>query len=80
MHPGCPVAILFIAPFAWLISASFQPIGEIFSEPPHWIPKNPTLDGYKEFLNLGTLTKAEQGQGSGDWQLVRSTAPSSRSR
>jgi multiple sugar transport system permease protein len=48
--PGC---ILFLAPLAWLVSASFQPMGEIFSYPPKWIPNNPTLDGYKKFLGLG---------------------------
>ena len=26
-----PLAIIFVAPFAWLVSASFQPMGEIFS-------------------------------------------------
>ena len=36
-----PTAILFVAPFAWLISASFQNIGDIFSWPPHWIPQQP---------------------------------------
>jgi multiple sugar transport system permease protein len=45
-----PGAILFVAPFAWLISASFQPIGDIFSWPPQWIPENPTIDGYQTFL------------------------------
>jgi multiple sugar transport system permease protein len=48
-----PGAILFVAPLAWLISASFQPVGDIFSWPPQWIPQNPTIDGYKRFFGIG---------------------------
>jgi multiple sugar transport system permease protein len=48
-----PGAILFVAPFAWLVSASFQPMGDIFSWPPQWIPKHPSLHGYRSFLGIG---------------------------
>jgi multiple sugar transport system permease protein len=47
-----PGAILFVAPLAWLISASFQPVGDIFSWPPQWIPENPNLEGYKLFFGI----------------------------
>jgi multiple sugar transport system permease protein len=47
-----PGAILFVAPLAWLVSASFQPVGEIFSWPPQWIPENPNLEGYKLFFGI----------------------------
>jgi multiple sugar transport system permease protein len=47
-----PGAILFLAPFAWMVSASFQPMGDIFSWPPQWIPNNPTLHGYETFFGL----------------------------
>jgi multiple sugar transport system permease protein len=69
-----PIAILFVAPFAWLISASFQPIGTIFANPPTWIPDDPTLGGYKGFLNVGNLTKAQEGQGHGDWRWFVNSA------
>lgn len=69
-----PAAILFVAPFAWLISASFQPISTIFANPPTWIPGNPTIAGYKGFLNVGHLTKAQQGQGHGDWRWFANSA------
>jgi multiple sugar transport system permease protein len=69
-----PLALLFVAPFAWLISASFQPMGEIFSSTPHWVPKDPTLDGYKGFLNVGHLTNAQKGQGHGDWRWFANSA------
>jgi multiple sugar transport system permease protein len=68
-----PLAILFVAPFAWLVSASFQPLTEIFSTPPQWIPKNPTLDGYQAFLNVGTLTGSQRLQGHGDWIWFRNS-------
>jgi multiple sugar transport system permease protein len=51
-----PGAVLFAAPFAWLISASFQHVSDIFSWPPQWIPQNPTWDGYvKFFTDTGAL-------------------------
>lgn len=49
-----PGAILFVAPFAWLVSASFQPTGDIFSWPPQWIPEAPTLDNYRTFFGVPT--------------------------
>ena len=69
-----PVAVLFVAPFAWLISASFQPMSTIFSNPPTWVPDDPTLGGYKGFLNVGELTQAERGRGSGDWKWFVNSA------
>ena len=57
-----PTAILFVAPFAWLISASFQNIGDIFSWPPHWIPENPSSSGYQKFLGVGPLKGDESPQ------------------
>jgi multiple sugar transport system permease protein len=43
-------AIVFFAPWAWMVSASFQPIGEIFEWPPNWIPDTFTLANYSKFL------------------------------
>jgi multiple sugar transport system permease protein len=56
-----PVAILFLAPFAWMVSASFQQIGDMFSWPPQWIPKHPSLAGYKTFLGIGGGAQAAEG-------------------
>jgi multiple sugar transport system permease protein len=44
------LAILFVAPFVYMVISSFLPLGEMFSYPPSWIPKNPTLENYKGFL------------------------------
>lgn len=49
-------AVLFVAPFAWMVTASLQSVGDMFRWPPTWIPRNPTLDNYVNFLqreNLG---------------------------
>jgi ABC-type glycerol-3-phosphate transport system permease component len=43
------VCIFAVAPFVWMISTSFKPPQEIYSEPT-LIPINPTLDGYKDML------------------------------
>ena len=43
-------AIIFIAPWAWMVSASFQPIGKIFDWPPNWIPDSFTFNNYVRFL------------------------------
>jgi multiple sugar transport system permease protein len=48
-------AILFIAPFAWMVSASFQPIGKIFNWPPTWIPEEFTLNNYSRFFETPDL-------------------------
>jgi multiple sugar transport system permease protein len=67
-------AILFVAPFAWLVSASFQSLDEIFSVAPHWIPNHATATGYRQFLNLGHLSNAQRGQGTGDWRWFANSA------
>jgi multiple sugar transport system permease protein len=43
-------ATIFIAPFMWMVSASFQSMGDIFRWPPTWIPRNPSLDNYTRFF------------------------------
>lgn len=43
-------AIIFMAPWAWMVSASFQPLGDMFNWPPTWIPENFTLNNYTNFL------------------------------
>jgi multiple sugar transport system permease protein len=43
-------SLLFMAPFAWMVVASFKHIQDIFAWPPTWIPHNPTVNNYKNFL------------------------------
>ena len=58
LRPGTPVkyvvltalAILFIAPFVYMVSASLLPLDRMFKYPPSWIPTNPTLKNYTGFF------------------------------
>lgn len=43
--------IICVAPFVWMLSASLEPIGQIFAWPPHWIPSHATLNNYTSFLS-----------------------------
>lgn len=44
------LAILFVAPFAYMVTASFQPLERMFQVPPQWIPTDPTIGNYTGFL------------------------------
>ena len=43
-------AVTFMAPFAWMVTASFQDVGDMFRWPPQWIPRSPNLDNYIRFF------------------------------
>ena len=64
-----PIAILFVAPFAWLISASFQPIEHDLPEPAHLDPRRPDP---RRLQGLPQRRRAHRGRsrarGSGDWR------------
>lgn len=50
--------VIFVAPFAWMVTASLQDVGDMFSWPPRWIPRAPDLDNYALFFqqaNVGRL-------------------------
>ena len=47
------IAILFMAPFAYMVSASFQPLTQMFRLPPSWIPPDPTIENYVQFFTSG---------------------------
>ncbi|HEU0193473.1 MAG TPA: carbohydrate ABC transporter permease [Gaiellales bacterium] len=50
-------SLIFMAPFAWMVVASFKPLGEIFTYPPNWIPHHPTLGNYKAFLQAQDVAR-----------------------
>lgn len=50
------IAVVALAPLAWMISASLMPTGEANSYPPAFLPSRPTLAHYRDLftrLNLG---------------------------
>lgn len=42
--------VLTLAPFAWMLSTSLKPGAGIFTYPPQWIPKEPTLEWYRQLF------------------------------
>jgi multiple sugar transport system permease protein len=44
------VVTILVFPFLWMLSTSFKPPEEIFTERPQWIPDNPTTDNYYNIL------------------------------
>ncbi len=40
------LTLVILGPFAWVLSASFQPESAIFKQPPDWIPQPLSLDNY----------------------------------
>src|SRR2546421_6144392 len=45
-------SVIFMAPFAWMVVASFKHLQDMFAWPPTWWPKNPTLSNYTRFLGI----------------------------
>ena len=45
------VSLLAILPFIWMVSSSFKTNSEIFTFPPVWIPRDPTVEGYSHLFN-----------------------------
>ncbi|MEZ5864184.1 MAG: hypothetical protein R3D25_09015 [Geminicoccaceae bacterium] len=39
------LAILLL-PIVWMVSTSFKPLADVFSYPPQFIPRNPTVEAY----------------------------------
>ena len=44
------LALLFLLPFAWMISTSLKPDVEAFRIPMQWIPDEPRWENYTEVL------------------------------
>jgi multiple sugar transport system permease protein len=47
--------LIMLFPIAWMLSTSLKPGDEIFVPPPRWIPRTPTLDGYRVALSGAIL-------------------------
>jgi multiple sugar transport system permease protein len=48
-------AIIFVAPFAWMVTASLQDVSDMFRWPPAWIPINPSFKNYAKFMETENL-------------------------
>jgi multiple sugar transport system permease protein len=47
------IAVIFMAPFVYMVSASFQPLTQMFRLPPSWVPPDPTVENYVQFFTSG---------------------------
>lgn len=47
--------ILAVFPIAWTVSTSFKSVGEYYTYPPVWIPKNPTIANYTYIISTAGL-------------------------
>ena len=53
------VLLLFlIGPYLWMVISSISPEGELISTPPHWFPKQPTLERYKNLVSTVQFRRA----------------------
>jgi len=43
-------SLVLVFPLLWMISTSFKPENEVFTQIPRWIPQRPTLDNYRFLL------------------------------
>jgi multiple sugar transport system permease protein len=45
---GLIIAVLWIAPFVWMVSTSFKPAKEVMTKEIEWFPRHVVLDNYKK--------------------------------
>lgn len=50
--------VFLVFPFLWLISTAFKPPRELASLHPTWLPKNPTLDNFRQAFDEQPLLRA----------------------
>jgi ABC-type glycerol-3-phosphate transport system permease component len=58
----CGLAIVYLFPFAWMLSTSLKPTPELYTQPPTLWPVHPSLEAYEAAL----IT-------AGDWVLLRNS-------
>jgi multiple sugar transport system permease protein len=45
------MAVVILAPFAWLVISSISPSAELLATRPHWVPDAPTLSRYRQIVS-----------------------------
>lgn len=46
--------LIICLPGLWIVLSAFRPNGEILTKPAIWIPKNPSLDNFRNIFGFGT--------------------------
>jgi len=71
-----PIFVFWILfPFVWVFNSSFMNIKELGAKPPHWIPKEPTLNNYKNVISGKFSATEETGHQIGVYEGARSVLP-----
>ena len=55
-----------LAPVAWLVSSSFQTEKEIVAKPPHWLPREPTVQNFSAIFFAGDQAVTYANRRKGD--------------
>lgn len=50
------LAAVTLLPFVWMLSSSFKTGESIRTIPIQWIPRNPSLDGYRQVFNMQSFS------------------------
>jgi multiple sugar transport system permease protein len=50
-------AVIFVAPFAWMVTASLQDVSDMFRWPPQWIPRSPDLENFALFFQQANIVR-----------------------
>ena len=50
-------AVIFVAPFAWMVTASLQDVSDMFRWPPQWIPRSPDLSNFALFFQQANIVR-----------------------
>ncbi|HKV44966.1 MAG TPA: carbohydrate ABC transporter permease [bacterium] len=56
------LALVYLFPFAWMLSTSLKPTPELYTQPPTLVPVHPSLGAYREALFV-----------AGNWVLLRNS-------
>lgn len=48
MGLACASALVWLAPYAWMVTTSFKPLAEVLERPAALVPKSPTAAAYRE--------------------------------
>jgi len=65
------VAVIFLAPFGWMVIASLQKEADLLAVPPHIIPKDPTLITYQKLLRGERLENEKHAEGVRTYSVPR---------
>jgi multiple sugar transport system permease protein len=47
--------VITLFPILWMISTSFKPVDALFNMPPEWVPKNPTIQSFRNLFKPGSF-------------------------